>query len=61
MRPSFQLRSEVSQGCTTTGNNQNLEKSVQELYRRLEEKDGQIEQLQQQINKLKEKIELKNK
>jgi len=44
-----------------SNNNQNLEKSVQELYRRLEEKDGQIEQLQQRINNLEERIELKNK
>jgi hypothetical protein len=44
----------------TPNQNQNIEQSVQEIYRLLEEKDRQIEQLQQQINNLEEKLNSQN-
>lgn len=39
-------------------NDQTVEESIQELYRLLEAKDRQIEQLQQQINDLEEKLNM---
>jgi hypothetical protein len=52
--------SNLAQSSINSTNNQNLEKSVQELYLRLEEKDRQIQELQQKINNLEKKVELKH-